>query len=192
MGMGAMMTVLGTLVAALTIPATILAAADIIDNKWAVAVDRSDKAGKLLAEVLLEGLHGNRPVTLVGFSLGARVIFKCLQHLAESEGGHAGLVERVILLGAPIPIKDENWVSVRKMVAGRFVNAYSTNDWTLGIVFRASLFSQGLAGIQPVDSPGIENVDVTQIIENHAAYVGKTKQVLEKLGIESYSPVWKI
>ncbi|GAB2219576.1 hypothetical protein Droror1_Dr00007213 [Drosera rotundifolia] len=195
MGMGAMMTVLGTLVAALTIPATILAAADIIDNKWAVAVDRSDKAGKLLAEVLLEGLHGNRPVTLVGFSLGARVIFKCLQHLAESEGGHvlsAGFVERVILLGAPIPIKDENWVSVRKMVAGRFVNAYSTNDWTLGIVFRASLFSQGLAGIQPVDSPGIENVDVTQIIENHAAYVGKTKQVLEKLEIESYSPVWKI
>lgn len=24
-----------------------------------------------------------------------------------------------------------------QMVAGRFVNAYSTNDWTLGITFRA-------------------------------------------------------
>ncbi|GAB2291820.1 hypothetical protein Dimus_026071 [Dionaea muscipula] len=191
-GMGAMMTVLGTLLAALTLPAALLAATDIIDNKWAIAVDRSDKAGKLLAEVLLEGLHGNRPVTLVGFSAGARVVFKCLQHLAETKEDHAGLVERVILLGAPIPIKDENWVSARKMVAGRFVNAYSTNDWTLGLAFRANLFSRGLAGIQPVDAPGIENVDVTQIIENHSAYVGKTKQILEQLELESYYPVWKI
>ncbi|KAG8386559.1 hypothetical protein BUALT_Bualt03G0160900 [Buddleja alternifolia] len=39
---------------------------------------------------------------------------------------------------------------------GRYVNAYSTDDWMLGIAFR---FSQGLSGIQPVDVPGIENVN---------------------------------
>ncbi|XP_057959978.1 uncharacterized protein LOC131152236 [Malania oleifera] len=190
MKQGAMLTVLSTLLAALAWPATLLVATDFIDSKWTIAVDRSDKAGKLLAEVLLKGLQGYRPVTLVGFSLGARVIFKCLQFLAESEN-NAGLVERVILLGAPISIKDENWEAVRKVVAGRFVNAYSTNDWTLGVAFRASLLTQGLAGIQPVDVPGIENVDVTKLIEGHSSYLWATQEILELLELDTYYPVFR-
>ncbi|XP_028765568.1 transmembrane and coiled-coil domain-containing protein 4 [Neltuma alba] len=188
---GAMTTVLSSLVTALAWPATLISTFDLIDNKWAIAADRSDKAGKVLAEVLLKGLQGNRPVTLVGFSLGARVIFKCLQYLAESEGDNAGLVERAVILGAPISIKDENWESARKMVAGRFVNVYSTNDWTLAIAFRASLLSQGLAGIQPVDHlPGVENVDVTQLIEGHNSYLCMTKQILEQLELDNYYAVF--
>ncbi|KAK1304921.1 hypothetical protein QJS10_CPB11g00906 [Acorus calamus] len=93
MKQGAMMTVLSTLLSALAWPATLLAATDFIDSKWAIAVDR--------------------PVTLVGFSLGARVIFKCLQHLAGT-GNNEGLIERVVLLGAPIPLKDEQWEAARK------------------------------------------------------------------------------
>ncbi|XP_038715199.1 transmembrane and coiled-coil domain-containing protein 4-like isoform X2 [Tripterygium wilfordii] len=188
---GAMLTVLSTLLTALALPATLLTASDIIDSKWAVAVDRSDKAGRLLAEVLLKGLQGNRPVTLVGFSLGARVIFKCLECLAETEGANAGFVERVVLLGAPLSIKGERWEAVRKMVAGRFVNVYSTKDWTLGIIYRASLLSQGLAGIQPVDTHGVENVDVTQLIEGHSSYLWATKQILEQLDLEHYYPVFR-
>ncbi|KAG8662772.1 transmembrane and coiled-coil domain-containing protein 4 isoform X2 [Manihot esculenta] len=136
MKQGAMMTVLSTLLAALAWPATLLAATDFIDSKWTIAIDRADKAGKLLAEVLMKGLQGNRPVTLVGYSLGARVVFKCLETLAATEH-NAEIVERVVLLGAPISIKGEKWEAARKMVAGRFVNAYSTNDWTLGVAFRA-------------------------------------------------------
>ncbi|ESW08050.1 hypothetical protein PHAVU_009G014300 [Phaseolus vulgaris] len=182
---GAMMTILGSLVTALAWPTTLLATFDIIDSKWAIAVDRSDKAGKVLSEVLLTGLQGNRPVTLVGFSLGARVIFKCLQCLADSKGDNAGIVERVVLLGAPISIADENWATARKIVAGRFVNAYSSNDWTLGITFRASLFSQGLAGIQSVDIHGIENVDVTHLIEGHSSYIRMTQKILDQLQLDN-------
>ncbi|KAK6150560.1 hypothetical protein DH2020_015492 [Rehmannia glutinosa] len=175
MKQGAMMTVLSSLLTALAWPATLFVLTDFIDSKWTVAVNRfsfllyclkelftrcqyfrrSDKAGKLLAEVLLKGLQGQRPVTLIGFSLGARVIFRCLQVLSESES-NAGLVERVVLLGAPIAIKDMNWEATRKVVAGRYVNAYSTNDWMLGIAFRANLLTQGLAGIQPVDVPALK------------------------------------
>ncbi|KAH9626557.1 hypothetical protein KSS87_005537 [Heliosperma pusillum] len=187
---GAMLTVIGAVMTALAVPAALISASDIIDSKWAVALDRSDKAGKLLAEVLLEGHHGHRPVTFIGFSLGARVIFKCLQCLAESEGDNAGIVERVVLLGAPISLKDENWPLARKMVSGRFVNAYSTNDWTLGIAFRSNLVSQGLAGIQPVDAFGIENVDVTQIIESHSSYMHMTDQIVKQLDLDTYHPVW--
>ncbi|PIN16614.1 hypothetical protein CDL12_10732 [Handroanthus impetiginosus] len=187
---GAMMTVLSTLMTALAWPATLLSLTDFIDSKWTIAIDRSDKAGKLLADVLMSGLHGQRPVTLVGFSLGARVIFRCLQILAESES-NGGLVERVVLLGAPIAIKDMNWEATRKVVAGRYVNAYSTNDWMLGISFRASLLTKGLAGIQPVDVPGIENVDVTEIIEGHSSYLWGTQQILEQLELDTYYPVFK-
>lgn len=190
MRQGAMLTVLSSLLAALAWPATLLYATDLIDNKWAMAVDRSDKAGRLLAEVLLKELQGNRPVTLIGYSLGARVIFKCLQVLSETEHD-AEIIERVVLLGAPISIQGENWEAARKMVAGRFVNAYSTSDWMLGVAFRTSLLTQGLAGIQPINVPGIENVDVTHLVEGHSSYLWATQQILEQLEMDAYFPVFR-
>ncbi|CAL9154710.1 uncharacterized protein LOC103993236 isoform X1 [Musa acuminata AAA Group] len=189
MKQGAMMTVLSTLITALAWPATLIAATDFIDSKWSIAIDRSDKAGKLLAEVLLKGLQGNRPVTLIGFSLGARVIYKCLQALAVS-GDNEGLVERVVLLGAPLSVKGEQWDIARKIVAGRFINVYSTNDWILGVAFRASLFSQGLAGIQPIDIPGVENIDATDYIDGHSSYLWTSRRILEQLELDAYFPVF--
>ncbi|KAL8474937.1 hypothetical protein ACS0TY_031379 [Phlomoides rotata] len=189
MKQGAMMTVLSTLMTALAWPATLLTLTDIIDSSWAVAINRSDKAGKLLAEVLLKELQGHRPVTLVGFSLGARVVFRCLQILAESEA-NAGIVERVVLLGSPIAIKGMDWEATRKVVAGRYVNVYSTNDWMLGVAFRANLLTKGLAGIEAVDVPGIENVDVTEIIDGHSSYLWSTQQILQHLHLDTYYPVF--
>ncbi|MCL7022987.1 hypothetical protein MKW94_010766 [Papaver nudicaule] len=72
-----------------------------------------------------------------------------------------------------------------------FVNCYSTSDWTLGIAFRASLLTQGLAGIQSVDVPGIENVDVTELIDGHSAYLWMTRAILEHLEMDTYYPVFK-
>lgn len=39
--------------------------------------------------------------------------------------------------GATILASNPKPNSGSQMVAGRFVNAYSTNDWTLGVAFRA-------------------------------------------------------
>ncbi|KAM3402635.1 hypothetical protein ACQJBY_006471 [Aegilops geniculata] len=186
---GAMQTVLSGIISAFAWPATLVAAADFIDSTWSVAIDRSDKVGIMLAEVLLNGLQGSRPVTLIGFSLGARVVFKCLQELALS-GNNEGIVERAVLIGAPISVNDELWGPARKMVAGRLVNVYSTKDWILGVTFRASLLTQGLAGIQAVQVPGVENVDVSELVVGHSSYLGLMQQILDQLELNTYYPVF--
>ncbi|GFQ07674.1 uncharacterized membrane protein c6f6.13c [Phtheirospermum japonicum] len=81
-------------------------------------------------------------------------------------------------------------IDILQVVAGRYVNAYSTNDWMLGVVFRANLLTKGLAGIQPVDVPGIENVDVTEIIDGHSSYLWGTQEILEQLELDTYYPVY--
>jgi thioesterase domain-containing protein len=81
---------------------------------FAFEFDRSDKAGKLLAMILLKGGQGNRPVTLMGYSLGARVIFSCLEELSR-KGDPGAIVERVVLLGAPITLDKGRWEMARKV-----------------------------------------------------------------------------
>ena len=76
-------TVLSALATALTIPAALKSAADMIDGTWTLVVERSDLAGQELAQSLLFSTAGNRPVNLVGFSFGARVIYSCLKELAR-------------------------------------------------------------------------------------------------------------
>lgn len=67
------------IISAITWPTSLLTLASVIDNPWGVCCRRSAQVGKQLAEVLIQRQHGKRPVTLIGFSLGARVIYYCLQ-----------------------------------------------------------------------------------------------------------------
>ncbi|KAK1340423.1 hypothetical protein QTO34_018993 [Cnephaeus nilssonii] len=78
-------TVLSGITAALTWPASLLSVANIIDNPWGVCLHRSAEVGKHLARVLLSRQQGRRPVTLIGFSLGARVIYFCLHEMAQEK-----------------------------------------------------------------------------------------------------------
>ncbi|KAB1268157.1 Transmembrane and coiled-coil domain-containing protein 4, partial [Camelus dromedarius] len=90
----ALETILSGIVAALTWPASLLSVANVIDNPWGVCLHRSAEVGKHLAHILLSRQQGRRPVTLIGFSLGARVIYFCLQEMAQ-EKGKPGLLSQV-------------------------------------------------------------------------------------------------
>lgn len=78
-------TVFATLMTAVTIPYSLLLAANTIDSSWTMAMERADRAGIELAKSLIDSIAGHRPVILVGFSMGARVIYSCLKELAKHQ-----------------------------------------------------------------------------------------------------------
>ncbi|XP_046516554.1 transmembrane and coiled-coil domain-containing protein 4 isoform X2 [Equus quagga] len=157
-------TVLSGIVAALTLPASLLSVANVIDNPWGVCLHRSAEVGKHLAHILLSRQQGRRPVTLIGFSLGARVIYFCLQEMAQ-EKDCQGIIEDVVLLGAPVEGDAKHWEPFRKVVSGRIINGYCRGDWLLSFVYRTSSAQLHVAGLQPVllQDRRVENVDLSSV-----------------------------
>ncbi|KAF2689806.1 DUF726-domain-containing protein [Lentithecium fluviatile CBS 122367] len=175
-------TVFGALSAGLW-PLGILKISSILDNPFSVAKYRADKAGQVLADALINKVQGERPITLIGYSLGARLIFSCLKTLAERKA--FGLIENVVLLGSPCPSDAEDWRSLRSVVSGRLVNVFSTNDYVLAFLYRTSSIQLGVAGLQPVlGIPGVQNVDVSELVSGHLRYRYLTGSILKKIGFE--------
>jgi len=78
-------TVFATLMTAVTLPYSLILAANAIDSSWAMAMERADRAGVELAKSLIDSTAGHRPVILAGFSMGARVIYSCMKELAKHQ-----------------------------------------------------------------------------------------------------------
>ncbi|KAL8650608.1 MAG: hypothetical protein Q9226_005074, partial [Calogaya cf. arnoldii] len=174
----AKLTIFGILIAGLW-PLGLLQVARVLDNPFSVAKSRSDEAGRVLAEVLMQKVQGERPVVLVGYSLGARVIYQCLLALAEQNA--FGLVESVIMIGAPTP---------RMSATGDEYVPWSlggSDDYILGFLYRTSSFQFGVAGLEPVQGVAhIENVDITNLMgkRGHATYKALIGRVLQEIGFE--------
>ncbi|KAL2182697.1 DUF726-domain-containing protein [Thermothelomyces heterothallicus CBS 203.75] len=175
-------TILVALMAALQLPVVLSKLAYLIDNPWAVSLDRATMAGLILADSLIDRNLGTRPVTLVGYSLGSRVIFSCLQELSKK--GAFGLVQNVYLFGSPIVVKKDEYLRARSVVSGRFVNGYNRNDWILGYLFRLTNGGirrvAGLAAIE--DIPGIENMDVSEFVVGHMDYRMAMPRLMRECG----------
>ncbi|KAK0185158.1 hypothetical protein F5146DRAFT_1071635 [Armillaria mellea] len=132
-------------------------------------------AGSVLADVLIQRHLGVRPMTLIGYSLGARVIFYALD---------------VFILGTTVTASSKTWCETRSIVSGRYVNAFARNDWVLNYLFRATSGGVGtVAGLRPVDGvPGLENVDVTDKISGHMSYRTFMPLILDQLGFPPEEP----
>jgi hypothetical protein len=168
--------------AALQLPVVLTKLSYLIDNPWAVSLDRATAAGLILADSLIDRNLGTRPITLVGYSLGSRVIFSCLLELARK--GAYGLVQNVYMFGSPVVVKQDEWSRARSVVGGRFVNGYNRNDWILGYLFR--LTNGGIrrvAGLGAIEAvPGIENMDLTEIVVGHMDYRTAMPRLLRECG----------
>lgn len=177
-------TLLVALMASIQIPIILTKLAYLIDNPWSVSLDRANAAGLILADSLADRHLGQRPITLVGFSLGSRVIFAALKEL--SARGKYGLIQNVYLFGTPVVYKKDEYLRARSVVSGRFLNGYASNDWILGYLFRAT--SGGImrvAGLAPIEEiPGIENLDVSKFVNGHMAYRAAMPRLMREVGWE--------
>ena len=164
-------------------PLGLLKISRIVDNPFSVAKSRAEKAGEVLADALINKAQGERPVTLIGYSLGARVIYSCLTSLARRRA--FGLVESVVMIGAPTPSTTAEWRTMRTVVSGRLINVYSENDYILGFLYRTSSIQFGIAGLQKVEGlPSVENVDVSEKVSGHLRYRYLVGSILKKIGFE--------
>jgi hypothetical protein len=106
------------------------------------------------------GVPQRRPITLIGYGIGARVIVHCLETLVTEYKQYAnkdfirGLVENVVLMGTPFGTNAAAWRELRSIIPGRFINCYSTRDWLLALMFRQCTWELGVAGLSPIDMSG--------------------------------------
>ncbi|XP_067658581.1 transmembrane and coiled-coil domain-containing protein 4-like [Haliotis asinina] len=179
-------TILSGLLAAIAWPTALLSAASVIDNPWSVAVQRANSTGKQLAEVLLAREQGKRPVTLIGFSLGARVIFTCLEELCKRKGCE-GIVEDVILLGAPVSGDSKYWEPLERVIAGKIINGYCRGDWLLKFLYRTASVQMKIAGLGPIkwNNRRMHNIDLSDVVNGHSDYMKQLDIIMKVVGVRT-------
>lgn len=177
-------TFLASVMAAIAWPTALISIANIIDNPWDCCIGRSAQAGKHLADVLMSRQQGRRPASLIGFSLGARVIFFCLQELAQRKDSE-GMIGDVVLLGAPVTASVDQWKPLGRVVSGRIINGYSSSDWLLKFLYRTSSAAIRVAGLQEIrwEDRRVKNYDLTPIVGGHMDYYKKLTEILDYVNI---------
>ena len=70
-------------------------------------------------------------MSLVGVSMGARVVWSCLHELGRLR--LTWLVQDAVLIGAPLPagVGAKEWARARAVVSGRLVLVRSHHDWVV-------------------------------------------------------------
>ena len=128
-------------------------------------------------------------MTLTGYSLGSLVIFHALKYLSTlptSQSTH--LIDSVYLFGLPTSTRDVlSWKKVRALVSGRLVNGWvePEEDYVLAVLSRATMLTEGswgVAGLEPVQVKGVENVKC-EGVEGHLKWIGMVGRCLERSGV---------
>lgn len=178
-------TVFSLLMASLTAPMWLSKLSYLVDNPWSISLDRAWAAGLILADTLITRKLGQRPATLVGYSLGARVIYSCIAELSRRKA--YGLIQDVYIFGTPVFYNKKQMGNARSVVSGRFVNGYSRNDWILAFLFPAARRYGSVLGLDAIPEDeaeqfDIENMDVSEIADGHMSYRSKVPLILKECG----------
>ncbi|KAJ9092316.1 hypothetical protein QFC19_008750 [Naganishia cerealis] len=192
-------TVLSAYFTAVALPMSVYNMASLgLDNTWVQSQDKAIKAGRLLGEVLENRVQGQRPVVLIGSSLGALTVLHALLYLSSranksSPTALPQIVDSAFLISLPSAPSSEEWQACRQVVARRLVNAWCEKDLVLaGIVRLHEVFSRAVtlqngvyvAGLRAVKQPGVEDVDLSDVIEGHLDLQRQMGEVLRVIRID--------
>lgn len=149
----------------------------VADNAWHTAMANARKAGALLADAIRR-TPGKR-YTLIGHSLGARVVFCALQILAQDATSQ---VDDVILLGAAQGRRNrDKWEKAARACRGHIYNCYSKNDGVLRWAYQG--VNAGMSrpsGLGPAPEPA-RNLDCSELVAGHRRYKTNLPLIYERL-----------
>ncbi|CAG9326101.1 unnamed protein product [Blepharisma stoltei] len=143
------------------------------NNTFKKSAKQAEKTGIILAHFIADKLFGNACISLIGFSLGTRVIYSCLLELAKM---NLKIIHDVTLLGGATPLILENWALCRSVVTGRLINCYSKTDKILSICYTCTTFEKPI-GNHEIPIENIENYNVTDFASGHSNY----REVLDRI-----------
>uniref|UniRef100_A0A3B0MUW1 DUF726-domain-containing protein n=1 Tax=Theileria annulata TaxID=5874 RepID=A0A3B0MUW1_THEAN len=153
-----------------------------LDNCWLVCRSRAEVCGGLLATAICDKLlTGDRHVSLIGYSMGARAILYCLLKLFERN--KLNTVKDVVLMGLPSTAGYSEWSKCSSVVAGRLINVYNENDWILAFLYRYTSINK-VAGLAPVVHEKVENFNVCNLFDSHADYFENISKILSFINIQ--------
>lgn len=157
--------------------------------EWAKANRMADRAGRMLPQ-LLQGFGGSGGITLLGHSLGAKLIFTGLLSLDADHG--LPLEDAVFLAGAVHADREEDWATAASRLSGTLVNVVNERDGALGTRYYVGELlrlspgkAAGRTGVEPEAAPGrLVNLDVTDLLDTDshtAVYRTRLDEILGRL-----------
>lgn len=143
---------------------------------WSKLKKRAKRTGRDHVLKLIKEQVAESKVSLLGHSLGARVVYYLMRTVAYNIIENPDFkFENVYLLGAAVRRDSaKEWAVVVWSVRGQIVNVHNKDDKVLSIFYRAAELRQNACGRKRIKEvhPQIVNVDARFIINNesHGAY----------------------
>lgn len=156
--------------------------ADLLRNPWHISMVKAMMSGAMLADAIAR-TKGWR-FTLVGHSLGARVIHYALWLLATK---NTRRIEDVYLLGGAVgggQKDDEDWMKAESAVKGTIYNCYSKNDDVLFYLYKgANGWRSDPIGYSEIHykSDKIVNFNCTEFVGGHTKWKEHFGEIMTRL-----------
>lgn len=151
------------------------------DNDWHTAMHKAGMTGLILADILSRTPQAQSH-TLLGHSLGARVLFYTLLNL--STAARPRVADVYMFGGAVDRLDDESWALAASAVTGKIYNFYSANDSVLKYLYQgANALLSDPIGFGPITCTDerIINIDVTDMVSGHLDYKSQLPELLARI-----------